>query len=264
MKTQAALQVFAEGFAFTRSITHPYLAESLGPHLWRLHDAPRRRASDAYRNEELIVEGIPPVEADRLARGAAQGGFRLAYFLSEGEPDSAVRAEFKALGYRLNATESLMVHPLDALSRFPEPYPISPVTTPAEAEQLNTAMGRRTLLPEHLSADPPPVRQYAAWDALGSKPIGWVASVGAAGCGWCSSMWVEPPYRRQGVARALLSRMLHDDKAAGAVASVLLASHTGAMLYPLLGYQRLGTLYIYTPRRPVASDAGGVGEGIKV
>ena len=52
-------------------------------------------------------------------------------------------------------------------------------------------------------------------------------------------------HRRQGIARALLSEMLHGDRAAGASVSVLLASHTGAKLYAAAGYRRLGTLYLY-------------------
>jgi hypothetical protein len=43
--------------------------------------------------------------------------------------------------------------------------------------------------------------------------------------------------------------MLTDDKVAGARANVLLASHSGALLYPTVGYQQLGTLYLYTPPR---------------
>jgi hypothetical protein len=43
--------------------------------------------------------------------------------------------------------------------------------------------------------------------------------------------------------------MLRDDRAAGASAGVLLASHTGAKLYPSVGYEQIGTLLLFTPRK---------------
>jgi len=66
---------------------------------------------------------------------------------------------------------------------------------------------------------------------------------------WCSNMHVLPAYRRRGIARAMLSRMLRDDRQPGAKANVLTSSHIGAMLYPLLGYEHLATLYVYKLRR---------------
>jgi predicted N-acetyltransferase YhbS len=57
-------------------------------------------------------------------------------------------------------------------------------------------------------------------------------------------------HRRQGVGAALLEKMLRDVRKEGARAAVLLASHTGALLYPQLGFQRIGQLYIYAPPKP--------------
>jgi predicted acetyltransferase len=62
-------------------------------------------------------------------------------------------------------------------------------------------------------------------------------------------MYVKERFRRRGIARAMLSRMLRDDRAAGAIAAVLLSSHTGAMLYPVVGYEQIGTLLLFVPRR---------------
>lgn len=44
--------------------------------------------------------------------------------------------------------------------------------------------------------------------------------------------------------------MLQDDHATGSTQAVLLASHTGAKLYPVVGYEQIGTLLLFTPRRP--------------
>ena len=62
-------------------------------------------------------------------------------------------------------------------------------------------------------------------------------------------MFVEPDFRRRGIGKSLLLRMLRDDRAAGATLSVLLASHAGALLYPTVGYQEIGKLLLFTPRR---------------
>jgi hypothetical protein len=43
--------------------------------------------------------------------------------------------------------------------------------------------------------------------------------------------------------------MLRDDRDAGATVNVLLSSHTGALLYPVVGYERIATLLFFTPRK---------------
>jgi predicted acetyltransferase len=62
-------------------------------------------------------------------------------------------------------------------------------------------------------------------------------------------MQVNVPYRRRGIGQALLCRMLRDDRTHGSKCSVLLASHTGALLYPRVGYERIGTLFMFAPKR---------------
>jgi hypothetical protein len=49
--------------------------------------------------------------------------------------------------------------------------------------------------------------------------------------------------------------MLADDKARGAQANVLLASHAGAKLYPAVGYETIGKLLIFGPPRSAARPA---------
>lgn len=249
LSLEQAVEVFVEGFCVTRSFTHPFVAERLTPTLWRLHDAPRKRPRDPYRNEELIAWELPPTEVDRLAQAHAQGRYLICYLLPKGTDDRAMRAEFKALGYRLGSTEPFFVHDLAALPTHTTPFPVSPVTTLEQLDALTKAAGRRQLLPAFLTQDPPPMRGYIAEDTAVPQLVGWVSRVAAAGCGWCHSMFVLPAYRRQGIARALLARMLTDDRACGATASVLLASHSGALLYPKVGYQQIGTLYLYNPPR---------------
>jgi hypothetical protein len=47
----------------------------------------------------------------------------------------------------------------------------------------------------------------------------------------------------------MLAKMLRDDRAAGANVNVLLSSHTGALLYPVVGYEHIATLLLFAPRK---------------
>lgn len=243
MTVERAVEVFVRGFQFTRSFTHPYLAERIEPQVWRMYDGLRK--SGDSRSEEFVGWGREAEALDALARQHSQGRFKMCAILGNDESDTGLRADFKRLGYRLMGTEGFFVHSLESILSVPEPYPIVRVTTEAQAEVLAKAAGRRKILPEHLTAEPAPMRQYMSLD--GDTPVGWVDSITASGCTWCNSMFVVPSYRRRGIARALLGRMLADDRAAGADASVLLSSHTGAHLYPTIGYEAIGKLLMFTP-----------------
>jgi predicted acetyltransferase len=101
------------------------------------------------------------------------------------------------------------------------------------------------LLPEHLTPDAP-LRQYVA--LVDDELVGWVASIVVDAGAWCSNMFVRPEFRRRGIARAMLCRMLADDRRSGAQQAVLLASHAGAKLYPVVGYEQIGELLLFTPK----------------
>jgi GNAT superfamily N-acetyltransferase len=240
-----AVETFARGFAFTRGFTHPFLAERVGP-LWALRDAPRKRAAD-YRREEWVAHGVEPAEVDRLARAGTRGRFVVCATRAADEPAEPLRAAYKALGYRLQATEPMMAHALDDLPPFDGPLPIERVTTQEMADALARAARSRQVLPEHLRSDAP-LRQYVALD--GDRPVGWVRSIVVGEATWVSNMFVEPPYRRRGIGRSMLVKMLHDDRAHGATCSVLTASHAGALLYPRVGYELVGELLLYMPSKP--------------
>jgi GNAT superfamily N-acetyltransferase len=238
-----AIEAFAQGVAFTRSFTHPYLAEQVGP-LWVLRDAPRKR--NHYRTEEWIAHDIAAAEVDQIARAQTRGRFSICALCSLDEPQTPLRADYKALGYRLVTTEPMMVHLLTEIPHVDAPAVIARVMTPALAERLAKAARARQMLPDHLAPNAP-LRQYVA--LIEEELVGWARSIVVGDATWCSDMYVKPAFRRRGIARALLSRMLHDDRASGAKLSVLLASHTGAKLYPVVGYRQVGELLIFTPKK---------------
>ena len=238
-----AIEVFARGFCFTRSFTHPYLAERVGE-IWVVRDAPRKRGD--YRREEWIAHGVAPEVIDETARKHTRGRFAVCAIYGANESDQSLRAGFKALNYRLGGTEPIMVHELKRIPRFDSPVEITRVNSKDLAEKVNKAARARQILPEHLRKGSP-LRQYAA--TVDDKPVGWVRSIDVEGATWCADMYVVPQLRRRGIARAMMAQMLRDDRASGSKLAVLTASHTGAKLYPLVGYKQIGTLMLYTPRK---------------
>ena len=78
--------------------------------------------------------------------------------------------------------------------------------------------------------------------------VGWVSSIEVGGMTWCANMFVKANFRRFGIAKALMCKMLCDDRKYGSQLAVLTASHVVAMLYLIVGYSTLGTLYdLYHP-----------------
>ena len=238
-----AIEVFARGFCFTRSFTHPYLAERVGQ-IWVVRDAPRKRGE--YRREEWIAHGVTPEKIDETARKHTRGRFAVCAIHGVNESDQPLRTGFKALGYRLGGTEPVMVHELKRIPRFNSPVEIVRVTTADLADRVNKAARARQILPEHLGKDSP-LRQYAA--LADDKPVGWVRSIDVERATWCADMYVVPEFRRRGIARAMMAQMLRDDRAHGSELAVLTASHAGAKLYPIVGYKQIATLMLYTPKK---------------
>src|SRR3954454_10939173 len=210
-----------------------------------MRDGPRR--NDDYRNEEWIAFHVPPEEVDRVARKNTRGRYVVCAIRASDEPDEPIRAAYKRLGYRLTGTEPFMIHRLKRIPRFDAPATIERVTTLAKADELATAARSRQVLHEHL-VDDAPMRQYIARSDDG-KIVGWVRSIVVGDGTWVSNMFVEPEQRRRGIGRAMLARMLRDDRSQGAAVSALLESHTGAMLYPVVGYELISALLVFVPNR---------------
>lgn len=241
---EEAIETFVRGFTFTRSYTHPYVGEKVDG-VWVMRDAERKRGD--YRNEEYVAYGRSPAVLDAVARLHTRGRYVINAIRAMDESEAPLRAGLKALGYRLMTTEPFMVHSLQHVEPFEGPLPIARVTTQEEADRLHLVTRKKQILPAHLTAEPAPIRQYVALD--GEQPVGWAASIVAGDATWCSNVFVKEPYRRRGIARSLLTRILLDDREAGSRANVLLASHAGAKLYPVVGYEQIGELMMFIPSR---------------
>jgi GNAT superfamily N-acetyltransferase len=239
-----AIDVFVRGFCAGKSATHPYEHARVGK-VWVMRDGERKNAKD-YRKEEWVAFEVQPREVDAAARRGTRGRFFVCAVRGMEEDDERLKAGYKELGYRLLATEALFVHRLRRISKVASSVAIEQVKTPEMAVRFGKATRTRPIRAEDLTEDAP-FRQYVALED--GELVGWVRSVDAGDAMWCSNMYVRPAQRRRGIGRALLARMLRDDRAQGATKSVLLASHAGALLYPKVGYEQIGMLLIFAPRK---------------
>jgi GNAT superfamily N-acetyltransferase len=70
-----------------------------------------------------------------------------------------------------------------------------------------------------------------------SCPNGWI--------GLLSSMYTDPAYRRRGIARELLGRVLEEARAYGCGSVQITASDMGVLLYSDFGFQKNGNFMQY-------------------
>jgi hypothetical protein len=230
---ESAVETFVRGFAVGRSQTHPYTVERV-ERIWRLSDAPRKNARD-YRNEEWVAGDVAPAEVDRAARERSRGKYIVCAITRVGEDDSPLRAAYKQLGYRLMVTEPLFIHQLKRIPRAAAPAKIVRVTNAQLAEALGKTTRSRPIPTKCFGANGP-FRQYVALDGDDStspRIVGWVRSI---------------PVGVDGIGKAMLAKMLRDDRKFGVKRSVLTASHAGALLYPRLGYEQIGLLLAFVRR----------------
>jgi hypothetical protein len=239
-----AIEVFVRGFCVGKSMTHPYEYARVDG-VWWMRDADRKNPRN-YRKEEFVASGTAPARVDQIARRHTRGRFFVCDIVPAGTKPDWRKLKFKELGYRLLATEPFFIHRLRRIPRAVSPAKVVLVRT----EKLARALGKATRmkpLTAQMLGNKAPFRQYVA--TMSNEIVGWVRSVSAGPSNWCSTLGVVSSQRRRGIGTALLAKMLRDDRKLNAASSVLLASHTGALLYPRIGYEQIGTLYIYAPRK---------------
>ena len=243
-RVTAAIEVFVRGYCAGMSRTHPYECLRID-NIWVMRDAPRKNPR-YYRKEEWVAYGVEPVRVDSVARRHTRGRFFICAIQEVGEPADSLRTEYKRLGYRLLRTEPLFVHDLKRIPQLKSPVKIVPVKSQELAERFGKVTRTRPI-PRELLTDPVPFRQYVAID--GASIVGWVRSVHAAESAWCANMYVVSSHRRRGIGSSMLAKMLRDDRLRGVNNSVLLSSHTGALLYPQVGYEQIGTLFLFAQKK---------------
>lgn len=241
---EQALETFVRGFCAQKSATHPYEFFRVGK-VWVMRDEERKNPKN-YRKEEWIAFDVPPKVVDAAARKGTRGRFFVCAVRAMEETDERLKSAYKALGYRLLSTEPLFVHRLKKIPKAVNPIRIERVLTAEMAVKFGKASRTRPIPEEQLVEDAP-FRQWVALEE--DKIVGSVRSVDAGGSTWVANMHVNESHRRRGIGSSLLVRMLRDDRARGFKQSVLLSSHTGALVYPRVGYEQIGLLMIFAPRR---------------
>ena len=235
-----AIEVFVGGFTSAKSMFFPYAGERIGP-IWVMRDIPR--TTGEYRNEEYVSHNVPCSEVVQIAEQNTRGRFSICIIRAANDLDSDIRREMKAHGYRLQVTEPMFAHALNDLTPLSCEYQIERIWTAEQLDLVNDAAGQKQMTLEQLTTGNPTIRMYMALDS--GVPVGWVRSVTTRLGAWCQGMYVLQEYRRRGIAKALMTRMLMDDKNNGCPYNVLLASHVGARLYPVIGYECIGELLLY-------------------
>lgn len=225
---------FIGGWTTTRRLSGPFEVAARQETSW-LHDPTGRRMGELVGVDsapERLVELYP-----RGQRGAISALYGVGTDL---EPHRRV---FRSLGWRLLRTEPAFVHHLRVLP--PLDGRIRRALTDEEVARVAKAARMKPATMGVENHDDASIRLYEA--VVNRAHAGWVRSISVPPDAWVSSLVVQPPFRRQGLGHGLMAALLHDDARLGRRSSVLLASHTGALLYPRLGYERVGTLMLFMP-----------------
>lgn len=200
-----------------------------------LQDGPGRKNP---RKSEVITSGIEPAEVVGRIRKIGLGWHFLCHIHADDAEFDAIRAAYKDLGYRAMSTEWVYIHRLQNIPLISSDPPVRLVETAEQAK----AIPQRASQPRKFREGS---RLYAVWDD--TTDYGWVESVPFGEDAWVSGLYVFSDARGRGFGRALMSKLLQDDKAHGVRTSVLVASSDGARLYPHLGYEKIATLQVFCP-----------------
>ncbi len=252
MDATTAWELFIAGFTDSGHARHHATRFRAGP-LETVRFAAGELSGTPF--EEFFVRDCDPGAA--LAAVAAHQPLPR-HYLTVLEDRSGLRETYERAGYRLDDTETLMTCDLAALAPLtPSPEVTLLCEEEADWHNRNDPQGTRWALPENL-ADPRMAHYAIVRDeqlvARGRNL--WLD----ARHSYVSRVYVAQAWRGQGLARALMTRLLSDDSARGARWSVLTASRMGERLYAGLGYRALGSILIFEPNEGgVAGAEGGDG-----
>ncbi|MCC7230157.1 MAG: GNAT family N-acetyltransferase [Fimbriimonadaceae bacterium] len=242
MTLERAIDVFGEGFGYTRTFTHPFEYLRVGK-LRVMRDLGRTRGAE--RVQEILVYGLSADEAIDEIRRYSPAKFFLCAIHDLDVDEVRIKEDFKSHGFRLHGREQMFVRDLNEPIEPCHQWNVRRVASWVDAEAIRK-VARRQILDEDIHDGDAKLRLYVCFED--DVPIGWVRSIRTHfDSTWVSNLHVVEPYRRQGVASALMATMLGEDRRYGVQWSVLLASASGAKLYPRLGYRQIGLLQMFSP-----------------
>jgi ribosomal protein S18 acetylase RimI-like enzyme len=229
-----AVEVFVQAYSRIKSQHYPYPADRVDG-LWVLHDVPVRKGG---RKTEVVACGLLPKDAVSKTTVAELGWHFLCHISPSEDETKEIRDAYKSLGYRAISTEWMFVHDLKQAPDFVSDPPVREVLTQENLDQVKQAANHKLRLM-------PGSRLFGIFDE--TRDYGWVRSVAVGSDAWVSNLFVHAPFRGRGYGRALMSTLLQSDKEHGVENSVLLASSSGARLYPHLGYRQIAILQMFCP-----------------
>jgi GNAT superfamily N-acetyltransferase len=238
MDAETAWALFITGFTDTAFARRAASRFRVGP-LEAVHF--RQGESSGTSFAEFFIRACDPVEA-LAAVAASRPAAR--HYLTVLEDRPGLPEAFERRGYRLDDSETLMACDLAA---SPVPLVDQEVTVVRTAEaaewhNANDPQGVRWILPDSL------IDQRMAHYAIvrGGRLLARGRNMQLdQGHSYVSRVYTAETHRGQGLARALMARLLADERARGARWSVLTASRMGEPLYRRLGYRALGTILIF-------------------
>lgn len=233
MTLEAAVEVFVMAFSRAKSRHGPYTAVRQGQ-VWVLQDQPGTRRSP--RKAEVVATEADPCDVVRAVKDSGVGWHFVVHVGNEAA--ASLRAAYKSLGYRALASETLFVHDLADVPVLESDPPVRRVGSQGEL----ASVPQRARQPRRFW---PGDDLYGVWDD--QTDHGWVERIIDGDHSYPSALHVHESSRGRGYGRALMSRLLQDDREQGLQASVLVASTAGARLYPHLGYREIAKLQLFSP-----------------
>lgn len=241
MNAATAWELFIAGFtdtAYARRVARRFRAGPL--------EAVRFASDEDKPGEpfdEYFVQRCGPEEAVAAVTAAAP---LAEHYLTVLADQPGLEPAYARGGYRLSHSETLMACDLAAATVSELDEPVLLVQAADDAAALNAAdpQGIAWIVPDNLHD--PRMAHYAI--LRDGRPIARGRNLRLdAAHSYVSRVYTAETHRGQGLARALMARILADDCARGARWSVLTASGMGERLYRRLGYQALGTILIFEP-----------------
>lgn len=235
MDLERAATVFVTAVSQLKSASYGFSA-SRADGLWVMKDDPPRQK--ARTSEVVAIEDDPPRVVQSVER-LDVGWHFLSHLIGPEKDDRPVLDAYKRLGYRAQSTEWMFVHDLVSIRRFDSSPSVRLIGTQEELDRVpQQASQKRKLRPG--------TRLFCISDD--ARDYGWVRSVPVGGDTWAADLFVHADFRGRGYGRALMSALLRTDQEQSVQSNVLLASSSGARLYPHLGYRRIGVLRMFCPR----------------
>lgn len=163
------------------------------------------------------------------------------------EDQPGLRDAYEKIGYQVNFVETLMARPLTNLSIPDKRADVKWVRGHDRLDWVNHIEGQEDAAAMPADLDDPTFRFYVLRQDKRTLCRARSAHYSDT-IAWGSHVFTDPAYRKQGLAQAVMKKLLWDDAAAGHTFNFLLSTQAGHSLYHHLGYQNIATVATFHPK----------------